>query len=361
MHAEIKQGHLRAYDDQLAELEQRRRRVEEPMRPAKAETIEVQSERQPLTLEALALADKTLESQSILKGYDGRKEADEEIVSIDQVRHTAEAFEVNEASFSHKNRRLKGKATRKRQAGPAQSVTTGKGGEGFLEQVPIPGSYYKVSRRLCEHEAVWRQGNGSPPRKAAKRAAVKKTLASERKLNAASAASAAEGTTRKRLLEEMRGLQEQIKMQEVKEVDHKMKQVQQSHEESESLLLKQLEAQRELFLQQQLERRRAEEEQLRELEEAKHKEAEHDECTDWRCQECNPPPPIHPEYGPPVYDPYFKCWTYPYAQNIPKRVPKEKPPSPAKPETHEMEVQADYQPEPKPPVNEIPTQTVCEI
>ena len=77
---------------------------------------------------------------------------------------------------------------------------------------------------------------------------MKKILVTNTKLNTASAA---EGSARKRLLEEMRGLQEQIKMQEMKQVEDKMKQVQQSHEESESLLLKQLEAQRELFLQQQ--------------------------------------------------------------------------------------------------------------
>ena len=98
VHADIKQGHLKEFDDQLAELEQQRRRFEEPKRPVKVEVAEVQSEKQPLTLEALALADKTLENRSVLQGYDGRKDADEEIVSIDQVRHAANTVEVNDAS-----------------------------------------------------------------------------------------------------------------------------------------------------------------------------------------------------------------------------------------------------------------------
>jgi len=63
----------------------------------------------------------------------------------------------------------------------------------------------------------------------------------------------------------------------------------------------------------------------------------HEECKDWKCTDCNPPPPTHPEYGPPVYDPYFKCWTYPYAQNKPKIVVKEQPSPEKKAEVHSIE------------------------
>jgi len=82
-------------------------------------------------------------------------------------------------------------------------------------------------------------------------------------------------------------------------------------------------------------------------------------CTDWKCQECNPPPPIHPEHGHPVYDPHFKCWTYPYATRraSPK---KEKPPSP--PKMVDCATLADYYPEEvKPETAELPTQTIREI
>jgi len=68
-----------------------------------------------------------------------------------------------------------------------------------------------------------------------------------------------------------------------------------------------------MFEQQEEMRRKEQEAHMKELEKQKFTEDVHEECEDWKCQECNPPPPTHPEYGPPVYDPYFKCWTYPYA------------------------------------------------
>jgi len=73
------------------------------------------------------------------------------------------------------------------------------------------------------------------------------------------------------------------------------------------------------------------------------------ECEDWRCKECNPPPPTHPVNGPPVYDPYFKVWTYPYALNVPKKV-LVKPDIPEKEvvEMEAMEIQCDISEEEKP-------------
>lgn len=96
----------------------------------------------------------------------------------------------------------------------------------------------------------------------------------------------------------------------------------------------------------------------------------HQECDNWQCKECNPPPPVHPEYGNPVYDPYFKCWTYPYATRKIEYSPRkmEKPPSP--PDTHDIGTLADYVPEDeKPetkdggtnPVMEIQTQTTADV
>ena len=66
-------------------------------------------------------------------------------------------------------------------------------------------------------------------------------------------------------------------------------------------------------------------------------EGKHCPCEDWRCQTCNPPPETDKDYGPPVFDPYFKCWTFPYARPAKKEkkvVYKEK----EKPPTHNMEV-----------------------
>ena len=84
-------------------------------------------------------------------------------------------------------------------------------------------------------------------------------------------------------------------------------------------MLKQLELQRELIAQQEELRRKEEEQRLKFIAESQTKDKHFDggKCDDWRCQDCNPPPPSHPEYGPPVFDPFFKCWTYPYAQNVP--------------------------------------------
>lgn len=70
-------------------------------------------------------------------------------------------------------------------------------------------------------------------------------------------------------------------------------------------------------------------------------------CEDWRCQICNPPPKTDEDYGPPVFDPYFKCWTFPYAK--PKKKEKKIVIKPReKPQTHNMEVQVEYHEEPSP-------------
>jgi len=39
------------------------------------------------------------------------------------------------------------------------------------------------------------------------------------------------------------------------------------------------------------------------------------------CNSCNPPPAnVDDDFGPPVFDPYYKCWTFPYAKPKPKEV-----------------------------------------
>lgn len=67
-------------------------------------------------------------------------------------------------------------------------------------------------------------------------------------------------------------------------------------------------------------------------------------CEDWRCVKCNPPPVTDEDYGPPVYDPYFKCWTFPYA--------KEK----ERPKTPEKKVEVVVVPRPKPAQRTIEVQ-----
>ena len=42
------------------------------------------------------------------------------------------------------------------------------------------------------------------------------------------------------------------------------------------------------------------------------------------------------ELGPPVYDPYFKCWTFPYAKE--KKVEKKALPPPPKPKKLTAEI-----------------------
>jgi hypothetical protein len=37
-------------------------------------------------------------------------------------------------------------------------------------------------------------------------------------------------------------------------------------------------------------------------------------CKDWKCIICNPPPFTDKDYGLPIYDPYNKTWTFPYAK-----------------------------------------------
>jgi hypothetical protein len=86
------------------------------------------------------------------------------------------------------------------------------------------------------------------------------------------------------------------------------------------------------------------------------------QCADHRCTTCNPPPSDDPELGPPVYDPVFKCWTYPYYKKEEDKEsspePKASPaPSPPKKEVHEIEVQVDYVPPEKPLAIPISTQT----
>jgi len=84
------------------------------------------------------------------------------------------------------------------------------------------------------------------------------------------------------------------------------------------MLLAQLNMQKEMFELQEKQRKQEMDVYVKELEAEKLKNLSY--CEDWRCKECNPPPADHPEYGPPVYDPYFKVWTFPYALNIPRKV-----------------------------------------
>jgi hypothetical protein len=88
-------------------------------------------------------------------------------------------------------------------------------------------------------------------------------------------------------------------------------------------------------------------------------EGEH-HCNDHRCVKCNPPPVAEEHMGPPVYDPYYRCWTFPYAkiERKPKEVIVRRPKANHRPRTkvitHEVQAQVDMG---GPETNEINTQT----
>jgi hypothetical protein len=84
-------------------------------------------------------------------------------------------------------------------------------------------------------------------------------------------------------------------------------------------------------------------------------------------------PPMHPQYGPAVFDYNYGCWTYPYAQwyagnhdyqqysgDEEEERADTKVPSP--PERHDVEIsiQKDFDFNPKPEVNIMATQTATE-
>jgi hypothetical protein len=86
-------------------------------------------------------------------------------------------------------------------------------------------------------------------------------------------------------------------------------------------------------------------------------------------------PPMHPQYGPAVFDYNYGCWTYPYAQwyagnqeyqqysddeeeEIADAKPDLRVPSP--PGRHEISIQKDFDFNPKPEMNIMATQTATE-